>query len=89
MEQTSKAYNFRIVNLEGSFRSALTSLLTQYPIKAIFMGQRRDDPGATPQEVAKSDPGWPEFYRYHQHSSCYAHFSASHSIPLMYVCVSN
>lgn len=63
MEQTSKAYNFRIVNLEGSFRSALTSLLATHPIRAIFMGQRRDDPGSTPAEIAKSDPGWPEFNR--------------------------
>jgi hypothetical protein len=44
-------YGFAVKRLEGPVESALASLLLVRPIRAIFMGQRRDDPGATTHEA--------------------------------------
>jgi len=64
MDDLSKEYGFQIVHVDGSYKEALTNLLASLPIKSIFMGQRRDDPGGTQlSELSPSDPGWPEFMR--------------------------
>ena len=58
------SYGFEIMRLEGTYKSALVGLLSNYPIKVFIMGQRRLDPDALKiAEFQPSDPGWPTFFR--------------------------
>ena len=64
MYECGEKYSFKILKLDGDFKSGLDSFLSQYEVKAILMGQRRVDPGMDKiDEIAQTDSGWPDFLR--------------------------
>lgn len=63
MSEMSTAYSLSLAHMCGSFKLGLIALQASKPIRAIFMGQRAGDPGATAEKVAHSDKGWPDFDR--------------------------
>ncbi|KAE8719006.1 ABC transporter B family member 1-like [Hibiscus syriacus] len=61
---TSKTYGLQMDIIRSDFKSGLEALLTNKPIRAIFLGVRIGDPTAVGQEqFSPSSPGWPPFMR--------------------------
>lgn len=63
MHTMRDVYELHLGEVAGSFKAGLIALQERQPIRAIFMGQRRGDPGCTPETVSASDAGWPVFDR--------------------------
>jgi len=62
MFETVKNSQLEIHIACGGFKEGLAELKKQ-GMKAIFMGQRRNDPHAPPTPFALTTPGWPEIVR--------------------------
>jgi len=64
MRESSKRYGFNIREMDTNYKDGLRIILKEQPIKAIFMGQRRNDPGCKDLSVvSRSTEGWPDFLR--------------------------
>ncbi|XP_008789470.2 FAD synthase-like [Phoenix dactylifera] len=62
--ETAAVYDLHLEIIRSDFKSGLGTLLTEKPIKAIFLGTRIGDPNAVGQEqFSPSSTGWPPFMR--------------------------
>ncbi|KAG9088217.1 FAD1 flavin adenine dinucleotide synthetase [Ceratobasidium sp. 370] len=69
VEASTKAYDLRLVRVEGSMKVALQSYLDTpggAGVEAVLVGTRRNDPhGAKLEFLQHCDPGWPQLLRVH------------------------
>ncbi|KAG8678606.1 3'-phosphoadenosine 5'-phosphosulfate sulfotransferase, partial [Ceratobasidium sp. 394] len=69
VEASIKAYDLRLVRVEGSMKVALQSYLDTpggAGVEAVLVGTRRNDPhGAKLDFLQHCDPGWPQLLRVH------------------------
>lgn len=67
MSEMQQLYRFQLEEISSSDVSAgIRSLQSRQPIDAIFMGQRRGDPGCTSmshKQLSDVDAGWTKFWR--------------------------
>lgn len=62
--ETATLYKLEMEIIRLDFKSGIEALLTEKPIKAIFLGTRIGDPNAVGQEqFSPSSTGWPPFMR--------------------------